>query len=47
MKQLKIDANDNITIVNSENEDEVIAVITEEEIITKEGFEVMFDVGVE
>lgn len=35
---------DNITVVNSDNE--VIAVISEKEVIVKNGYKVLYDVGV-
>lgn len=44
---MKIDARDNITIIDTKNENEVIAVITEKEIIIKDGYEVLFDVDVD
>lgn len=42
---LKVDAKDNITIVDAEKE--VIAVISEKEIILKDGYEILFDTGVD
>lgn len=47
VRQLEIEAKDNITIIDTKNENEVIAVISEKEIIVKDGYEVLFDVGVE
>ncbi|GFN35810.1 hypothetical protein [Tepidimicrobium xylanilyticum] len=42
-----IDAKDNITIIDKENENEVIAVISQNEIIVKDEYDVLFDVGIE
>lgn len=47
MKLLIIDAKDNITIIDKENENEVIAVISQNEIIVKDEYDVLFDVGIE
>lgn len=44
---MKIDAKDNITVIDTKNENQVIAVISEKEIIIKDGYEVLFDVGVD
>ena len=42
---VNIDAKDNVTIVNKD--DEVIVIITEEGVIIKNGYKVLYDVGVE
>lgn len=42
---MNIDAKDNVTIVNKD--DEVIVIITEEGVIIKNGYKVLYDVGVE
>lgn len=42
---MNIDTQDNITITDSDNE--VIAVIMKNEVIVKEGYKVLYDVGVE
>lgn len=44
---MKLDVVDNITIIDTANENEVIAVISEKETIVKDGYEVLFDVGVD
>lgn len=42
---MKIDVKDNITIINSNKE--VIAIISEDEIIVKDGYEAIHDVGLD
>lgn len=42
-----MDIKDNITVIDIKNENEVIAVISKEEIIIKDGYDVLFDVGVD
>ena len=44
---VNIDIKDNITIDAADNSNEVVAVISEKEIILKDGYEALYDVGLD
>ncbi len=42
-----MDIKDNITVIDIKNQNEVIAIISKEEIIIKDGYDVLLDVGLD